>query len=237
MIVNGSSGQATPPARRPVTDTAGGPDERELDEKEPGTAAPIPAPLAGVAQAEHRPPRAVLARQAQQLRAEGKTAARIGVLLGVSRSYAAELYSDPDGAKVRARKASYGGTCVDCGKRTDGSNGRAAAAERCRPCYSATTKVWTRDKVLDAIHRFARAHGRPPVAADWNHPGRGDGYPTSGCVYRTTGNTTAPFQRWADAIEAAGFPRPRRGHTRTAEMRARTSESPEAAVRARTAGP
>lgn len=32
------------------------------------------------------------------------------------------------------RKAQYGGTCIDCGAPTDGSNGRDKAPERCRTC-------------------------------------------------------------------------------------------------------
>jgi hypothetical protein len=34
----------------------------------------------------------------------------------------------------KCRKASYGGTCIDCGARTDGSNGRDKAPELCRDC-------------------------------------------------------------------------------------------------------
>jgi hypothetical protein len=34
----------------------------------------------------------------------------------------------------RCRKASYGGTCVDCGALTSGNNGREKAPRRCQEC-------------------------------------------------------------------------------------------------------
>ena len=82
-----------------------------------------------------RPSRTVLAQRAQELRAAGLLQREIAVRLGVSRSYVAALYNDPDGAKARARKDSYRGTCESCGAPTDGSNGRGAAPTRCDPCY------------------------------------------------------------------------------------------------------
>lgn len=170
--------------------------------------------------------RAELAERAQALRAEGKLQREIAVILGVSRSYAGALSSnDPLGEQQRQRRTRYQGVCIDCGGPTDGSNGFAAAPERCELCYRITTKVWTREAVIEAIQRFAVEHDRPPYSSDWNHRGRGQGYPSAGCVYYSTGNRSAPFATWADAIEAAGFPRPRTGlYTRTAEVRARMSE-------------
>ncbi len=51
--------------------------------------------------------------------------------MGISRSYASVLYSDPDGEGYRRRRLSYRGTCEICGVPTDGSNGPAKAPKRC----------------------------------------------------------------------------------------------------------
>lgn len=58
----------------------------------------------------------------------------IAAELGVSRSYAGGLRSDPTGEKDRARKASYRGVCVECGGPTDGGNGPAHQSLRCHYC-------------------------------------------------------------------------------------------------------
>jgi len=67
--------------------------------------------------------------------------------------------------------------------------------------------------VIDAIQRFAAIHGRPPKARDWHTRDPVNNYPACSTVYRTNhpSNRSAPFACWADAIEAAGFPRPTRG--------------------------
>lgn len=65
-----------------------------------------------------------------------------------------------------------------------------------------TSRRWTRDKIIAAIKAFGREHDRPPTADEWRHVGA------------TTPNYSAVVTHcgsWADAIEAAGFPRPRRG--------------------------
>lgn len=159
------------------------------------------------------------ARIAVKLRAEGKTADQIAALLGCSRSYAAQLYGDPDGIQDFQRKRRYAGTCERCGGPTSGANGRALAAKICGECahiLGHEGRYWTRERVIEAIQRFAAEHGRPPTANDWNHGGRGEGYPPVGSCY---GRKTTPFIYWADAIEAAGFPRPVSGHyKRTPEI-------------------
>lgn len=115
----------------------------------------------------------------------------------------------------RCRKAQYGGTCVDCGAPTYGGNGQAKAPERCLLCratYQHEARRWTREAVVAAIQAWTAEHGRPPTATDWNsamaraasRPERPDDFPPVATVQREFGS-------WANAVEAAGFDRPRPG--------------------------
>ncbi len=150
------------------------------------------------------------------LREQGMTGTAIAKQFGVGSAFVYDVLNDPAGGKSKERKKRYGNSCVDCGARTDGSNGRAKASERCKACrivYQETVlKQWTRERVIDAIQLFARENGRPPSASDWNHAGRDRRYPAATSCYSTTPRSTSPFRTWADAIEAAGFPRPLVGH-------------------------
>lgn len=156
-----------------------------------------------------------LADRAQALRAEGKLQREVAAILGVSRSYAAELTSDPFGLKSRERKDSYSGVCEKCGAPTTGSDGPKAAPTLCAACSQArqsAERVWTREAVIDAIQRFAAANGRPPTATEWIRADHVNGYPPRTSVYIAGKHSCAHFPLWADAIEAAGFPRPTIGH-------------------------
>jgi hypothetical protein len=62
--------------------------------------------------------------------------------------------------------------------------------------------AWTREDIIDAIHRWHAEHGKPPVANDWQR--RIETYPTTTTVSKHFGS-------WASGIEAAGYPRPTRG--------------------------
>lgn len=148
------------------------------------------------------------AELARSLRDQGLTHKEIGSRMGISRSYAAELVDDPSGIKVRARKDSYRGTCRFCGAKTTGCNGPDLAPTHCiRPeCVSRAQRVWTRERIIAEIQRYASEYGRPPLADDWLLAR--DGYPPKSAVYASSNRQLAPFASWADAIEAAGFPRP-----------------------------
>ena len=156
-----------------------------------------------------------LAEQVRVLHDFGFGFKQIAVDLGISRAYAAELYDDPEGAKARARKASYRGSCIDCGAPTTGSNGRDRAPARCDPCtrrLASEERRWTEEAVVDAIRRFAAIHGRPPSSEEWIKADPENGYPPRSAVYgnggKGKGHWMQPFRKWGDAIEAAGFPRP-----------------------------
>lgn len=163
--------------------------------------------------------RLALARRAAGLRSQGLLWREIADTLGISRSYAQALVDDPDGAKSRARKDSYQGSCVDCGGPTSGSEGRERTPERCAACAREDVhrhRRWTRESVIAAIQRFAAANGRPPLADEWIRSDPVNDYPPRSAVYGNGrpgrgGGYWQPFERWSDAIEAAGFPRPLRG--------------------------
>lgn len=154
-------------------------------------------------------------REARRLKGSGLSSTGIGRTLGVSAS--------------TIRNWCLGGECEDCGTPITYDTAKYAPVRRCVDCQLAwrhDQKVWTRDAVIDAIRRYAAAHGRPPSAAAWLHVDPANNYPNRGSVYQSSGNLGSPFPTWADAIEAAGFPRPRRGHyARTAATRRRASES------------
>jgi hypothetical protein len=159
-----------------------------------------------------RADRAALAREVLALRAEGLTHKEIGGRLGIHWKKSSILATDPDGSRLRESHERAGGVCVDCGGWTSQGNGTSPPSERCLRCEAARVKdtmKWTRASVVAAIQRFASAHGRPPIAAEWTRSDPINGYPPRTSVYRSTsGWQGAPFASWAAAIEAAGFERP-----------------------------
>ena len=60
--------------------------------------------------------------------------------------------------------------------------------------------VWTHETILYALDLWARRHGRPPAAREWNRAG--EDHPSRQTVQRV-------FGRWNRAIQAAGH-QPRR---------------------------
>lgn len=163
------------------------------------------------------PERLALAEQAAKLRTRGLTQVKIAERLGISRSYVSELLRDPEGHLARERKDSYGGACIDCGARTNGNDGRNKTPERCAACraeYEFAGRMWTPEAIIAAIQRWAREHGgAPPRASDWaRRPPDWAPYLSQVYYQNKPGKRRNPFRYWADAIEAAGFPRPRTGH-------------------------
>lgn len=143
------------------------------------------------------------------LQRSGLTVREVALKLGMSDGGVATLINDPDGSKQRARRERYRGKCEDCGKPTDGSNGKDKAPRWCRACIGDHVRIWTREAVIDAIQLWASGHdGHPPTASQWMRASECGRFPAATTVYRSTVNKSAVFYYWADAIEAAGFPRP-----------------------------
>jgi hypothetical protein len=59
-------------------------------------------------------------------------------------------------------------------------------------------RVWTRERISEAVRRWQRETGRSPRRSDWQHAA--DWHPAASTVYRVAGS-------WQRALEAAGLPR------------------------------
>ncbi len=71
--------------------------------------------------------------------------------------------------KQRGRRVRYQGTCVDCGRATDGSGGYGRAAKRCMACHAQhmhESRHWTRERIVASMHTFVELYGRIPSSAD-----------------------------------------------------------------------
>jgi hypothetical protein len=106
-----------------------------------------------------------------------------------------------------------------------GSEGFGPRAPRlCAACAAQEQieeRKWTQETVIEAIQLFARENGRPPLSSEWlvRQDRR---FPPTSAIYRykpkgrggkrNRSGRHNPFASWADAIEAAGFPRPKIGH-------------------------
>lgn len=141
--------------------------------------------------------RKALARAVRELR-EGPprlTHAEVAQVLGISRSYASELYRDPEGVGAAARRTRSRGACADCGKPTAWRTG--GPAKRCNSCAGRHRTVWTAERVVEAFKSFHRIEGRVPSARDLR---REEYLPSLSALQRIFGTLGA-------AQEAAGLER------------------------------
>lgn len=169
-----------------------------------------------------------LAQHVQNLHSDGMNGTQIANALGYSRSYIASIINDPTGEKNRERRKRYQKPCPQCGTLMDGSNGLGPDAPKlCQRCSTQAAKdnrYWTRERIIESIQRYAALYGQPPRSipdflSPQLHQDNQGLFDTPGfsSVYKYRNNNN-PFGSWADAIEAAGFPRPRVGHhSRTGE--------------------
>jgi hypothetical protein len=157
--------------------------------------------------------RAERVARAQQLRADGLLIREIAEQMGISKSYASDLISDPDSAKLTARRDTYRRPCSSCGKLMYGSDGLGPRApEHCAACVGEARQIWTKEKIIVAIREFADRYGRPPSAWDWNpHMALNGGtvsvydrFYTDGC-WPYTHYVQERFGSWNAGIAAAGF--------------------------------
>lgn len=111
------------------------------------------------------------ARAVQLLLDQGFTRIEAAGLLGVKVGTVHAWLLDPDGSKQKKTRLGYRGSCVDCGKPTDGSSGPGRASARCSACshaYEEKSAVWTRDTLIDAVHEWVRLFGEVPTTTEWN---------------------------------------------------------------------
>lgn len=147
-------------------------------------------------------------QQARDLYAAGHSMSEIARMLGRPRSTVG-AWCDPDHmVKQKRRRKRYQRPCPDCGTMMDGSGGFKYSPAYCTDCshlHQHYDRRWTPETIIEAIQRWALTHdGQPPAARDWLVGHRGEDYPAVATVM-------ANFGSWANAIEAAGFSRPRIG--------------------------
>lgn len=173
-----------------------------------------------------RVPRPERLAQILALRAEGLTHREIADRLSITLSAVRNVLYDPDGSKQRARRATYVGTCSDCGTPTR-SNGTSRPSPRCPECATRANAEaalkWTPEIIIARIQEWARLYGEPPALADWNPTTCADVYhdwARARRFHEASGHwpwfvtVIERFGSWNAAIEAAGLePRPAFGTT------------------------
>ena len=89
--------------------------------------------------------------------------------LGRSPATVKAYFYDPTGEKARAVKARYQGVCRGCGAYTQPRNGKGDAYAYCKACHpGATVRLWTRNRVLEAMRAWRARYGRLPSSYDWS---------------------------------------------------------------------
>jgi transposase len=135
--------------------------------------------------------RAARVAEAARLRGEGLREREIAERMGVARTTVDAWLHDPDGSRLKARKDAYGGTCKQCGGKTDGSRGPGRASDLCQAC-----RTWEEEDIIAAIRTWAAQHGGiPPKEADWTRAAAD--HPSSTTVVKKLG--------WNNALLRAGF--------------------------------
>lgn len=115
------------------------------------------------------------AHEAQRLRDTGLSVREVAERMGAKHKTVWSWLTDPDGSKLDARKRSYAGTCIDCGRPTNGNAGPGKAPERCQPCRHIFERTdlahrlaqgssdlhYTDERCFAAVRRVVAAHGGP----------------------------------------------------------------------------
>lgn len=151
--------------------------------------------------------------EAQRLREQGQTYAQIGERFGVSIKTAHQWVTDPDGTRMRARKDTYAGECVNCGAWTSGQAGRRDDP-RCPACAADLRRIWTPEAIILAIQDWAHEHNDEPPRAHPDWAKSGDCHPSVSYVQEIFGS-------WNAAIAAAGFEPTPVSHYRDESQRGR----------------
>lgn len=166
--------------------------------------------------------RAESSERVRRLVESGMTVPEAATELGVGRSAASSWLCDPDGAKQRARRASYAGNCLRCGAPTSGCNGIGQAPRFCRAHNPSQEQFWTQERVVQAIRKWHETYGQPPAACDWNVSPSQLARRTPEAAKRIVDRweagywphvvtVIARFGSWSAAISAAGLTPRKRG--------------------------
>lgn len=143
--------------------------------------------------------RAEGAARAAELKAQGLNGLQIAERMGIGKSQAYELLSDPDGSARKKQRERYAGACIDCGGRTYA--GQLPPPVRCRVCHAKHAAIWPPDAVICCIQEYADERGGiPPSSNGWSaHKRRvGEDAPCANEIIRRFGS-------WNAAIIAAGY--------------------------------
>jgi endogenous inhibitor of DNA gyrase (YacG/DUF329 family) len=130
------------------------------------------------------------------LHEQGLFAREIAERLGISRSYAASLLSDPTGDKDRKRKESYRRPCPLCGELMCGGDGNGRKAPVvCHRCQGVAYQKWTAEAILELFEGWVADHGgRAPAIWEW-HPVYIRDHVEDGRM-----NSEDALRRYADAV-------------------------------------
>ena len=140
---------------------------------------------------------------------EGLSIGQIAERLGRSPATVKAYFYDPTGEKARAVKARYVGVCRGCGAYTQPRNGKGDAYAYCKACHpGATVRLWTRNRVLEAMRAWRARYGRLPSSYDWSrtHARRRGGHALerlSDGEWPSASVVTTLYGTWAEARAAA----------------------------------
>lgn len=142
-----------------------------------------------------------LKKRAQELRKQGLLMREIAVDLGVPKPTIVRWLNPEletrERKKARKRKFSASKKCSMCRSRRC-----ADSSTLCRVCYRKRgQRVWTQERLIEAVKEWALEHGNPPSFSDWQRSG-GDKHPA---VRSITDGPHPPFKTWGALLEAAGF--------------------------------
>lgn len=101
---------------------------------------------------------------------EGLAIAEIARRLGRAPATIKAYLYDPTGEKAKAVKARYRGLCRSCGASTAPRGGKGDAYAYCKACHpGAVGRLWTRERVRDAMREWQARYDAPPSSYDWSH--------------------------------------------------------------------
>jgi hypothetical protein len=150
-----------------------------------------------------------LRQRAKELRKQGLLIKVIAADIGVPKPTVARWLNTEleqrERRRAKRRKFSRGLHCPKCRRKM---SNKAMLCDRCAHEKQTIDRYWNRERIIDAIQHWALQHGHAPTYDEWRHAGR------SHPAVRTIIDSPY-FERWSEALIAAGFePRKRRATQR-----------------------